>query len=498
MDNRLQTVYDTLKQAKIYDHASRVIQYDMETICPPEGIEEQGNMLAEFQTKAFTLLKDPAFIAAVESLAADPEGLDEYDQAMIRYLHEDNEKTKNITPEKNHEFSLVYNRAFAKWLEAKKAADFRIFADALEDVRRIELEQISLRDYKLACPYDYRLDDYESGMTTEILDTCYKECRERLVPLLKRIMNSPKKIRTDFLSRPVSEEAQRKMAKYLLDLIGFDFSRGAFTTSEHPFTEGVAKNDVRLTTHYYENMFFASMYSIIHEGGHALFELNQPAENYDHYLDHKTMGMHESVSRFYENRIGRSEAFVHLIYPKARELFPEVLGDVSERELYEALNVVKPSLIRTEADEFTYTFHIMIRYEIEKMIMSGEVKTEDLPAVWKEKYREYLGVEPSNDREGVLQDLHWTGGFGYFPAYSLGNMYNAMYYDRMKEDLDVDAAVRAGDLDAIRKWMTENVFRMADRELPMDWIRNITGREFTPKNFLDYLEEKYSKLYELD
>ena len=498
MDNRLQTIYDTLKQAQLYEHAARVLQFDMETICPPAGMEEQGSIAAELQTKAFALRKDPEFIQAAESLAQDPEGLDEMDRIMIGYLHEDNEKTKRITPEMNHAYALVYNRAFVKWLEAKNAADFSIFAPSLEEVRRVELEQIGLREKSLPCAYDHRLDDYESGMSTEMLDACFGECKERLVPLLSRIMNSKKKIRTDFLSRPVREEAQREMARYLLELLGFDFNRGNFTTSEHPFTEGVGRDDVRLTTHYYENMFSSSMYSIIHECGHALFELNQPSENHDHFLEHKTMGQHESVSRFYENRIGRSEAFVHLIYPKAKELFPEALGDVTERELYEALNVVQPSLVRTEADEFTYTFHIIIRYEIEKMILNGEVRTADLPAIWNAKYREYLGIEPANDREGILQDMHWTSGFGYFPSYALGNMYNAMYMNRMKKEIDVDGAVAAGNMKSVLDWMTENVFKTADREHPKDWIRNIAGEEFSPKAFLDYLEEKYTKLYELD
>ena len=209
------------------------------------------------------------------------------------------------------------------------------------------------------------------------------------------------------------------------------------------------------------------------------------------------MGQHESVSRFYENRIGRSEAFVRLIYPKVKEIFPDVMADVTERELYEALNVVQPSLIRTEADEFTYTFHIIIRYEIEKMIVDGTVSIEDLPRIWNEKYEEYLGVRPESDRDGVLQDVHWSSGFGYFPTYALGNMYNAMYMNRMKQELDLDAAIASGSLKEINDWMQTNVFARANLLAPKDWIREITGRSFTPDDFLDYLEEKYSRLYEL-
>jgi carboxypeptidase Taq len=209
------------------------------------------------------------------------------------------------------------------------------------------------------------------------------------------------------------------------------------------------------------------------------------------------MGQHESVSRFYENLIGRSEAFVNLVYDKAKEIFPEVLSDVTARELYEAVNIVEPSLIRTEADEFTYVFHIIIRYEIEKMIMEGKVKTEDLPKLWNDMYEKYLGIRPGSDREGILQDVHWTGGFGYFPTYALGNFYNAMYYNEMNKAFSVDEAVAAGDFDRINGWMRDHVFAKADRLEPALWIRDITGRDLTPDDFLDYLEKKYIKLYEL-
>lgn len=288
------------------------------------------------------------------------------------------------------------------------------------------------------------------------------------------------------------------MAEYLLKTIGFDFNRGAFSTAEHPFTTGIAKDDVRLTTHYYPNAFASSLFSIIHEGGHALFEQLQPAENFDYFIEgNKTMGMHESVSRFYENRIGRSAEFIHLIYPKCVEIFPEVFKDVSEKEFYEAMNVVEPSLVRTEADEFTYTLHVIICYEIEKLMVAKKIKIDDLPKIWNDKYEEYLGVRPQSDSEGVLQDVHWTSGFGYFPAYAIGNMYNAMYLNEMQKEFDLKAAVLAGDFAKINGWMSDRVWARADRESPKDWIKNITGRIFTADDFLDYLDEKYSNLYEL-
>ena len=500
MKEKLRLVKSVLAEAEIYSHAAHVLNFDMETVCPPAAMEEQGEVAAFMENQAFRLTKQKEFTDACEDIFRKKDGLDELDRRMAEGLHRELLKTKNITPEKGHEFARLVNRAYVNWLKAKTAADFGMFAPSLAEVRDMNLEQVRLREFdpggEPASAYDALLGDYEYGITSEDLDACFMRCKERLIPLLKRLQSSGKTIRTDFLSRRVTDGQQRQMARYLLELLGYDFTRGAFATTEHPFTDSLGRNDTRVTTHYHEDAFASSMYSIIHECGHALFDMLTPGSHRDHYInDLKTMGMHESVSRFYENRIGRSREFVHLIYPKTCEIFPQVMGDVSENELYEALNIVRPSLIRTEADEFTYTFHVIIRYELEKMIINGGAAIEDLPALWNGKYEEYLGIRPSNDREGILQDMHWSSGFGYFPCYAIGNMYNAMYYNRMKEEIDVPAAVAAGDFTTINGWMQEHVFAKADLLSPKEWLRDITGRDFTPEDFLDYLEEKYGGLY---
>ena len=426
LSQKLEYVKQVLATAKQYDHAVNVLMYDQETICPIDGMEEQGEVMAFLGNEAYKLIKDPAFIEAAEYLYEHRSELEELDRVMAEQLHRNYLQTKNVTPELQHEFSRVFNRSFVNWSKAREAADYSLFAPSLHEVTDVNHRMIELRGKDAAgnTPYDALLDDYERGMT------------------------SPKKIRTDFLHRPVNEERQAKMAKWLLTQMRFNFKRGAFTTSEHPFTAGLGRYDTRVTTHYYPDQFLASMYSIIHEGGHALFDQNQPAENHDHFIiDGKTMGMHESVSRFYENRIGRSESFAEFVYPKVCELFPDAMDGVSQKEFYEGLNVVKPTLIRTESDEFTYTFHIIIRYEIEKALFAGEIKVEDIPAIWSRKYQEYLGVSPATDREGALQDVHWASGFGYFPTYAIGNFYNAMYYNRMKQEVAVEDAIREGNFE---------------------------------------------------
>ena len=499
LKKKVESVKLTLAEAEKYVHAARIVNFDLETICPPKAMEAQGEVSAFLSNKAFALQKSDEFIKNAQYIAEHKDELeDELDKVWADSWQREYRREKNISPELQHEFALIYNKAYVDWLNAKKANDFSQFVPSLTAVRDTELKRISLIDEPYQVKYDNLLDMYERGMTSADLDTAFGECTSRLVPLLKKIQNSKKKIRTDFLSREVTDEQQKKMAQYLLEVMGYDFSRGAFTTTEHPFTDGLAKDDARVTTHYYPKMFASSMFSIIHEGGHALFEQLQPAANHEYYITgNKTMGMHESVSRFYENRIGRSEAFIHLIYPKVCEIFPNVMSDVSEKELYEAMNIVEPSLIRTEADEFTYTFHIIIRYELEKLIVNGEANIEEIKELWNKKYKEYLGVEPANDSEGVLQDVHWSSGFGYFPTYAIGNMYNAMYYKAMAKSFDIDEAVKSGDFAKINSWMRDNVFKKADVLSPKDWLKDITGETFSPKAFLEYLEQKYSTLYEL-
>ena len=485
-----------LDEEDLLDQAAHSVQFDMETLCPVKGMEQKGEVLSYLTNKIFLLRRLPEFLEAAAFLYDARDELDEFDRALVESIHRHEVRTRRITPEQDREFSRIESKAYADWLSAKKASDFSLFAPSLTAVRDTELTRIELMEEKSPVRYDNLLDLYERGMTSFVLDDVFGRCKERLVPLLKKISGSPKKIRSDFLSRRVGDGAQERMARYLLDTIGFDMSRGALSTTEHPFTDSLGPDDERVTTHYYPEMFTSSMYSVIHEGGHGLFDQNQPRESFAHHISGlKTMGQHESVSRFYENIIGRSEAFISLIFPKAAEIFPDALSDVTEREFYEAVNIVRPSLIRTEADEFTYTFHVIIRYEIEKAIVNGDVRIEDLPELWNSRYREYLGVSPEDDRTGVLQDVHWTSGFGYFPTYALGNMYNAMYAARMRREFDLDGAVAEGRFDVINGWMKENVWKKADILSPREWILDITGRELTPDDFLDYLEKKYTALY---
>lgn len=503
IDETLEKVKKVLEEYDIYEYAYSIIDFDRQTVCPDKGMTESGETCARLEEVIFNIKKDPSFIEDINYLYENRNELGEFDRAAIERLRLEFVRRKNITPEMAADSERIKNAAWIAWNEARAADDFRIFEKPLEKLVENEKARVMLWDTaddpqtaKLSA-YERMLDEHEDGMRQSDIDALFEPAAQRISELIRHIKESPVMIRRDFLSRRVTGDQQRQMTVYLLSLLGFDFSRGTYTTSEHPFMNRVGRDDIRVTTHFYDDNFISGMYSIIHECGHALFEQLQPRENQDAHLDVKTMGQHESVSRMYENIIGRSKDFIGLIYPKVCEIFPQVMYDVTAEDLYEAVNIAEPSLIRTEADELTYTLHIVIRYEIEKRLIDGDLKVSEIPALWKKLYKDYLGIEPSGDFDGALQDVHWTSDFGYFPAYALGNFYGAMYYNRMCGEIDVPGLIRAGDFTAINKWMSDNVFVRADRLTPREWIKDITGRDLTADDFLDYLDKKYSEVYML-
>jgi len=283
-----------------------------------------------------------------------------------------------------------------------------------------------------------------------------------------------------------------------MELIGLDLSHVGLSTTEHPFTTSLGSHfDERITTHYFEDDFVCSMYSVVHEGGHALYDTGSADDLAYTVLDGGTaMSIHESQSRFYENILGRSREFCALIFPKLQELFPEELANRTAEELYIAVNKAQPSLIRTEADELTYSLHVMIRYELEKRVMAGELAVKDLPAEWNRLYKEYLGIDVPDNRHGLLQDSHWAGGLvGYFPSYALGNAYGAQFLAKMKETVDVAACLKAGNLEPINAWNRENIWQHGTLYTPAEILDRVLGAPFNADYYIDYLTEKYKDIY---
>ena len=487
-----------LEEIEVYHRCLGKMQFDMECCAPEEGIAPAGEDIAILGKQVHRLTHAKPYEKLIVELHADAEGLTPVQKKAVEHLYDSYARTKNISAALSFEIDLAASRAYGDWLSAKKADDFSLFRDSFATLIGYTRKEIDLRDEKKATYYDTCLDDYEKGGGIAQLDAFFDALKARIIPLLRCIAQEGKPIREDFLNRPVPVAQQEAMSRYLLELEGLRKSALVLMTTEHPFTDHYGPHDVRVTTHYYEENFISNIFSTLHEGGHALFMQNEPKELYDeHCADNMSCAMHECISRFYENIVGRSEAFIHFVAPKLRELSGGVFDDVSERELYEAVNLARPGLIRMEADELSYCLHILVRYELEKAFINGEITVDEIPALWKAKYGEYLGVEVPDDARGCLQDVHWTMSYGYFPSYALGNAYGAQILRTMEKDFDVYAAIAAGELTKLRDWLTEHVFAIASLKTPDEWIRAITGEGLNVNYYLDYLEEKFTKLYGL-
>ena len=489
---------EKIAQMEALGHAMGVLHYDGETAAPHDSAEGRGKTLEYLSGCAYEIETGKELTEAAAFLNEHKDELNAQDRREIEVFLRENEFTASIPQDEYVGYVALLNKASAVWHKAKLASDFASFAPIVKEI--FETNVRFAKYYKPdQAPYDTQLSRYERGLTMEKTDAFFNALKERIVPLLKKVMAKPQVDDSFIWGKTYPTEVQRKFSDYLMDVLTIDKNRCTIGETEHPFTTMFNKKDVRITTHYHEETPIYSMYSVIHEGGHALYELHSGDELEGTVLSGGvSMSLHESQSRFMENYIGRSRPFIDLVFPKMQELFPEQLKDVTAEQMYLAVNKAEPSLIRTEADELTYALHVLVRYEIEKGLFDGSIRAEDLPEIWNAKYKEYLGVDVPCDREGVLQDSHWSGGnVGYFPSYALGSAYGAQMLAKMKETVDVDAAVASGDLSPITGWLEEHIWKYGKLYDPMDLLERAVGAPFDPKYFTDYLEEKFTRIYNL-
>ncbi len=487
-----------IKRIMAYDHALGVLGYEQETIMPRAATAHLGNTLEVLSEERYKLFVDPRLRDMLEELSASADGLDEVARAEIRVMTKDLKMVSSIPMDEYVRYEVARTEAGAAWRTAKETDDYDLFEPHLNKLVGFN-QRIAGYIAPEKKPYDALIDQYEEGMTMEILEPFFHAVRQELVPLIQAVTDSPYQPDDSCLKQAYPIQNQAKLSEYLMDVLTMDRKRRVIGTTEHPFTTAFTKNDVRITTHYHQDMMESSMYSVIHEGGHALYELNIADDLAETVVGcGASMGIHESQSRFFENIIGRSEPFIHSIYPKLRELFPDQLRGVDAHTFYLAINRSRPSLIRTEADELTYSLHIMVRYELEKQLIAGTLSTRDLPAAWNEMYRAYLGVDVPSNREGVLQDSHWSfGGFGYFPSYALGSAYGAQMLCSMQHDLNVWECVAKGDLTPIVGWLTERIYRFGCGKTPLQLFDNCCHAPFDPTYYTDYLRKKFTEIYRL-
>ena len=499
--NNVQEAVETLAEYSrtmhAYNHAMSALYLDAGTVAPKNTTAGRNVTMEVLSRVTFELSIDPKRGDLIAYLEANADELDASTRRQVEVARKSFDQMSRIPAEEYVAYSVLLNEAQDVWEKAKNDSDFALFAPYLEKIVDFNRKFAGYYNPELA-PYDALLNEFEEGLTMDTLDGFFAQLRGAIVPLLAATQ-AAEPIDDSFLEQAYPIEVQRKFSDYLMDLLGLDRGHCGIAETEHPYTLTFNNKDVRITTHYHEkNMTFA-MYSTIHEGGHALYELGCGDEyEFTNLSGGASMSIHESQSRFYENIIGRSRAFVEVYFPKLKELFPQQLENVTAEMFYRAVNKAQPSLIRTEADELTYCIHVMIRYEIEKQLIAGTLAVADVPAAWNRMYKDYLGIDVPDDKNGCLQDSHWSGGMiGYFPSYALGSAYGAQMLAKMQEDLgDIYADVAKGDLSRITGWLREKIHRHAGFKKPAPLFEDVCGK-FDAKFFTDYLTRKFSELYGL-
>lgn len=483
-----------LEQAMAYQTALILMEWDNETLAP----EQAGPYTARVQGTLSAAYQSVMTSSEVQKLLrqCEAESLSEQECAIVREAKEEMERLACIPPEEYRAYQELVSESTRIWAKAREDDDFDAFAPTLEKIISYQKKFASYRAKEGQKLYDVMLDSYEKGFDMEKLNEFFGKLKEELVPFLKKVMDSGVEIRDEFLTGAYPEEKQQELAHFLAEYVGFDFTRGVMAVSAHPFTTSLHNHDVRITTHYSDHVD-SSLFSVIHEAGHGIYEMGvEDCLTQTLIGQGASMGMHESQSRFMENIVGRNGAFWVPVYQKLQEMFPDQLGDISREQFVEAVNKVQPGLIRTEADELCYSLHVLVRYELEKKLIEEALDVKELPKLWADYYEKYLGVRPATDAQGVLQDIHWAqGSFGYFPSYALGSAFAAQMYAWMREHMDFEGLLRSGDIQAIVKVLGEHIHKYGKLKESRELLKAMTGEDFDPDYYIRYLKEKYGTLY---
>lgn len=493
---KMQLFREKIKEMKAYQYALTIIGWDSNTEAPRNTFRRRSEMTGYLSRALFQLQIDTDYQALVNDLYQHIDDLDDMHQREVKKAKKDLDKVVNIPEDEFVAYQKLMTDSQLVWEDAKANDDYASFKGNLKKIIAYN-KKFALYYDKEADPYDTMLQDFEEGMTTKEYDAFFDTLKRDLVPFVKDVLKKTNKRYNALRHDNFPVEQQRAFSYYLLDEFAFDRHSGLLKESVHPFTWNTSPEDVRLTTKYLENYVFSSIYSTIHELGHATYEQQISTDLDDTLLNGGTsMGIHESQSRFYENNIGRSLAFWQTHFDKFKSLFPKQLKAYNAEDMYKAANHVEASLIRIEADELTYPIHIMLRYDIERMLFNGQANVEELPNIWNDTIEKYLGVRPTNNREGVLQDVHWSGGMlGYFPTYALGSAYSAQIYYAMKKEFDVEACIKNRELSKINTWLKDKIHQYGSSKTPKELMEMVSGEAFNPKYYVQYLKEKFSKIY---
>ncbi|WP_312500042.1 carboxypeptidase M32 [Enterococcus sp.] len=489
-----------LKEINLLRQAMGILEWDNQTGMPEAASEYRSEVDSYLYGLYFEKKIGAPIKEAITYFGTHPDELSEVGQAAYKLVKEEYELQKDVPQELAIAASAATSRAHTAWLKARKEQDFNLFKEALSENIRLTKEMIPYMKKNERTDYDVLLNQYEPNMTVEILDNVFSQVRDGIMDIRRQLAEKGTAPKTTILSCKMTEAQQRRFITKVITDLGYDFARGRLDNTVHPFATGINHNDVRLTTRWNEHDFSMGLFGVIHEAGHGMYEQNID-EKYQGTPVHEgaSMGIHESQSLFNEIIIGSNRAFWEKQFPFFQTCAEGTFDDVSFDAFYDALKYSQASLVRIEADSLTYVLHIIIRYEIEKMLFNGQVAVEDLPQIWNDKYEEYLGIRPENDLEGILQDVHWSGAsFGYFPSYALGYMYAAQLLHAMQRDVAVDEVLASDDYAPIRHWLTEHIHQYGASKKPNELILDATGELLNPQYLLDYLRKIYFAVYKIN
>jgi len=478
--------------------AASLLGWDQQTYMPTNGAEERSEQMATLSKLTHIKATSDEFRKMLDELVIESKGMDpdSDDACLIRRSKIDFDKATRIPTEKVAEFARITTIAQEKWVQARSTNDFSLFRPHLE--RIVELRREYADYFK---PYDHvydpLLDDFEPGLKTAEVQEIFSRLRPQQVEIIRAIGSRPQ-VQDDFLHLKYEDKKQWDFGVDVITRFGYDWTSGRQDRSAHPFTISFGIGDVRITTRIIEDLMTSAIFSTMHEAGHGMYQQGlAPSLSRTILANGASMALHESQSRMWENLVGRSRAFWRFFYPKLQSTFPTQLGNVSLEQFYKAINKVEPSYIRTEADEATYNLHVMLRLELEIALMEGSIKVAELPEAWNSRMQEYLGVTPRNDSEGVLQDVHWSGGMiGYFPTYALGNLVSVQLWDVINRDIpDLESQIEHGEFGMLLGWLREKVHRHGQKFDPQDLVKRVTGSKIDPQPYVRYLTNKYSDIY---
>lgn len=479
--------------------SASVLQWDLEVYLPKRGVAPRAKSLSFLAAVVHEKFTSPEFERLITELknVLDKGLLGESEACIVREVWRDFSREKKLPKEFVEELSRTTAEAHYIWVEARRKSDFSIFRPKLEKIIELKRKEAEFIGYKTS-PYNTLIDFYEKDATAEELSVLFEELKNFLVPFLKKIISSGKKINQEILKGDYDIGKQKEFNRKIAEKIGFDFEKGRIDESTHPFTISFNPEDVRITTRFDKTDIFSAISSTVHEAGHALYEQGLKVKHFGTPLgEYRSHGIHESQSRLWENLVGRSLPFWRYWYPELQKTFPQPFTSIKLDDFYKAINFVRPSFIRTESDEVTYNLHIILRFEVEKNLIEGSIEAKDLPEVWNEKTKELLGLKVPDDASGVLQDVHWSGGnFGYFPTYTLGNLYAAQFYDAAKKQiLNLEKQISLGHFEHLLEWLRKNIHVHGKFYFQDELLKKSTGEKLNSRYFIDYLTKKYGEIY---